>query len=510
MSRSPNHSHRPHNDLSASRGHSQLSADRSCRSPRQGVTRRGFLQGSLAAGATFVISGTKSSGQVLGANDAIRLAVAGINGRGSSHIEQFGRMADVRITYLIDPDRRLFEARSRKVQDVNGTKPKTVQDFRDALDDPNLDAISIATCNHWHAPMTIFACQAGKDVYVEKPCSHNVHEGRVAVQMARKHGRIVQHGTQSRSSRKWAAVQQYARSGHFGKLLISHGIASKPRGGIGVAEPKTPPDELDFNLWLGPAPEQPYHENLVHYNWHWFWDFGNGEIGNQGVHQMDIARWAIPGATLPTRVLSIGGRFGYQDQGETPNTQLTVFEFGDTLLVFEVCGLVDGQTRRVDNDFYFEQGSLISGGRFVANDGGDSTELPPVEVERGPGGNIFRNFIEALRSRNVSHLDADILDAHYSSALCHLGNLSYRLGTEVPFRSKSRPFGDHDYANQTWERLEEHLAKNRGLKLESMSYRVGRALRFDPTAERFVDDPQADQLLTRQYRKPFVIPDGVA
>ena len=177
--------------------------------------------------------------------------------------------------------------------------------------------------------MTIWACQAGKDVYVEKPCSHNVHEGRIAVEAARKHNRIVQHGTQSRSSQRWADLAALAKSGKLGKLLVSRGLCYKD-GGTAAAlgrhrhkPTKPPPAELDFNLWLGPAPEQPYHENLVHYNWHWFWDFGNGDIGNQGVHQMDIARWVIPGATLPKTVISLGGRFGYNDQGETPNTQVT-------------------------------------------------------------------------------------------------------------------------------------------------------------------------------------------
>ncbi len=287
-------------------------------------TRRAFLKASAAgaAAATFVISGTKASGRVIGANDRIRLGVAGIHGRGGSHIDAFAKMEDVDVTYLIDPDSRLFESRTKMVQDRGGTTPKCVQDIRIALEDKQLDAVSVATCNHWHSLITFWACEAGKDVYVEKPCSHNVFEGRQCVKMARKNGCIVQHGTQSRGSSSWAKQVAAIASGKYGKLLVSKAYASKPRWSIGFKDPKDPPPELDFDLWLGPAPKQPYHENIVHYNWHWFWDFGNGEIGNQGVHQMDIARWAIPGGTLPKSVISMGRRWvdaeDFRDQGRRP------------------------------------------------------------------------------------------------------------------------------------------------------------------------------------------------
>jgi predicted dehydrogenase len=262
-------------------------------------TRRQFLGRSLAAAATFAISGTKSSGRVLGANDELRIGVAGLHGRGGDHISAFGRIRGVRIVTLIDPDSRTFAARVKQVESKGGQTPRTLDDVRRALDNKDLDALSIATPNHWHTLITVWACQAGKDVYVEKPCSHTVHEGRAAVDAARKYQRIVQHGTQRRSSREWARAAAVIRSGQLGKLLISRGLCYKPRGSIGFRKPTTPPPELDFNIWLGPAAEQPYHANLVHYNWHWFWDFGNGDIGNQGVHEMDVARWRIPEATLP-------------------------------------------------------------------------------------------------------------------------------------------------------------------------------------------------------------------
>ncbi|HEX4611936.1 MAG TPA: Gfo/Idh/MocA family oxidoreductase, partial [Urbifossiella sp.] len=305
-------------------------------------SRRSFIRTTLATAATVTVAGTKSSGKVIGANDTIRIGVAGLNGRGKDHIGSYLGMQNVQITHLIDPDTRTYKRHLDAIAERGKPAPRCSQDVRRALEDRTLDAVSIATPNHWHALMTIWACQAGKDVYVEKPCSHNIHEGRIAVETARKHRRIVQHGTQNRSSRAWAELANVARSGSLGKLLVSRALCYKPRGSIGRKPETAPPAELDFNIWTGPAASRPHHGNLVHYNWHWFWDFGNGDIGNQGVHEMDKARWLIPGAVWPRSVLSLGGRFGYTDQGETPNSQVTVMDYGDTLLVFEVRGLRTG------------------------------------------------------------------------------------------------------------------------------------------------------------------------
>ena len=251
------------------------------------LTRRRFLKDTVAAAATITLAGTKSSGKVLGANDAIRIGVAGINSRGVEHIRQFAGMSGVYVKYLIDPDTRLFESRRREVRTRGHNNPRCVQDVRRALDDRNLDALSIATPNHWHALMTMWACQAGKDVYVEKPSSHNVREGRQTIEIARRHNRIVQHGTQNRSDENWRRVIEVIRSGKLGRLQVAYGLCYKPRNNLMGRVPSVraidAPRELDFNLWLGPAPRRDYHENLVHYRWHWFWDFGNGDLGNQGV-----------------------------------------------------------------------------------------------------------------------------------------------------------------------------------------------------------------------------------
>src|SRR5438128_1057579 len=296
------------------------------------VTRRTFLTHTLAVAATVMIAGTKSSGRVLGANDVVRVGVAGIHGQGNGHIEEYLGLKGVQITYLIDPDSGLFAPRSVPIKEKWGLSPTCVQDIRKALEDKELDAISIATPNHWHSLMTIWACQAGKDVYVEKPLSHNISEGRRCVEAARRYNRIGQPGTEERRRAGTGKENAALQFGKNGKAVVFKSLWCKAALSIGRKENAQPPADLDFNLWLGPAREQPYHANLVHYNWHWFWDFGNGDIGNQGVHEMDVARWAIRGAELPGRVWSLGGRFGYDDQGQTPNTQMAVFDYGTALL----------------------------------------------------------------------------------------------------------------------------------------------------------------------------------
>jgi predicted dehydrogenase len=475
-------------------------------------SRRDFLKraaGSFAA-ATFTIAGTRASGRVLGANDRIRVAVAGINSRGTAHMQAYCDMKDrVEIAYLVDPHSRLFGPRSKSVQERAGNLPKCVQDLRKALDDKDLDAVSIAAPNHWHSLLAIWACQAGKDVYVEKPCSHNIFEGRKLVEAARRYDCIVQHGTQSRSDANWAKTVAAVRSGKYGKLLVAYGYASKPRGSIGFKLPKEPPKELDFDLWLGPAPKQPYHQNIVDYNWHWFWDFGNGEIGNQGVHQMDIARWAMPEGAMPQSVISLGGRFGYKDQGQTPNTQLTIIDFGGPKLFFEDRGLVDNKTMKVTDEFHME-GGVIKLGKFFPKGKKDGEKLAkfPVAFPDTSGGH-FGNFIDCVRSRKRENLHAEILEGHLSSSLCHLGNVSYRLGTEVPFSQETKAFGDDKAAYEALASMKEHLADAAKLKLDDATYRLGRKLTFDANTERFVGDEEANAMLTRAYRAPYVVPESV-
>jgi len=477
------------------------------------LNRRHFLKSTLAAAASVTIAGTKSSGRVLGANEAIRVGVAGLNGRGGEHVRAFLGMEGVQITYLIDPDTRTFAAKSRQIRERSGNTPRTLQDVRTALEDRNLDVLSIATPNHWHSLMTIWACQAGKDVYVEKPMSHNGHEGRMAADMARRHDRIVQHGTQSRTDGGWANVMDVIRSGQLGRLLVARGLCYKDRysprsGGLVPSVRRVDsPRELDFNIWTGPAPSRPYHENLVHYRWHWFWDFGNGDIGNQGVHQMDIARWAIAGATLPRSAICLGGRFGNPDQGESPNTQVALFDYGRTKLIFEVRGLPTQRYRNqmVGNTFHLEEGTIVGTSAFYPRGRNRAEPLPRVSASRrGPGRDHFANFIAAVRSRQQADLNANILEGHYSSALCHLANISYRLGSNVPFNPRARAITDNPDATEALERMEEHLRMDE-VNLQTTNVRVGPRLVFNTETESFMDNAEANRLLTRDNRRPFVV-----
>jgi len=469
----------------------------------KGTTRRDFMKGALLGG----IAASAFARNVIGANDEIRVGVVGIHGRGGTHIREFRNIQGVRVAAICDVDRKVLEQRARQAPGA----AKYV-DVRKLLEDESIDAIAIATPNHTHSLITYWACVAGKDVYVEKPCSHNVFEGRKIVEAARKYKCIVQHGTQSRSSEAWARMTAAARSGKYGKLVVAKGYCCKPRWSIGWRPFAAPPQYLDFNLWLGPAPDQPYHANLVHYNWHWFWDFGNGDIGNQGVHQMDIARWGI-GKTLPRAVLSLGGRYvnepGFKDQGQTPNQLVSIFDYGDCLLLFETRGLVGKNKkwpRMVTNEFYTTEG-VIKDGKFFPKNGG---KPQPIEVEAHvqPGGN-FRNFITCVRSRKRSELNAEILEGHLSSALCHLGNISYRMGVETKFeKPQNLDFSDNKIVGDSIMTMLENT-RAIGVNVQNATLRVGPKLFFDPEKERFIDNPAADMFLTREYRKPFVVPENV-
>jgi len=469
-----------------------------------GFSRRAFLQSSLVVAAGTGLS-PRSWAQVAGANNDIRIGVVGLNGRGGSHLEEFSKIPGVRIAALCDVDLKVLEARAAKLPEA--TK---YQDIRKLLESREVDAISIATCNHWHSLATIWACQAGKDVYVEKPCSHNVFEGRKCVEAARKYGRIVQHGTQQRGG-GGARFRALVQSGVYGRLLVSKGYCCKPRWSIGFKPVKDPPATLDFDLWLGPAPKQPYHENLVHYNWHWFWDFGNGDVGNQGVHEMDVARWAI-GGTLPRSVISLGGRYvnepDFKDQAQTPNQLVTVMEFDGALLLFETRGLVGKDPRypnQVMNELYFEAG-VVREGKFYAKGKSEGEPLAKVEVPRIEGG-VFGNFIACMRSRKQQDLCADILEGHLSSACCHLGNISYRLGKERPFE-KPADLGSNTVVGDSIMTMLENT-KAIGVDPAKATLWVGPKLAFNAATEKFVDHPAADQLLTREYRAPFVVPAQV-
>jgi predicted dehydrogenase len=409
-----------------------------------------------------------------GANDRLRFAVVGVRGRGRDHIECVSKLPGASVAAVCDIDQANLERAQAYSEKLGAGKPRGYADLRKLLDDRSIDAVAIATPNHWHALATIWACRAGKDVYVEKPVSHNLWEGRKMVEAARKYGRIVQAGMQSRSiAHKRRAIERL-REGAIGRVYMARGICFKRRTSIGRGPDGPVPKGVEYDLWLGPAPQRPFNPNRFHYNWHWYWDYGNGDIGNQGVHEMDIARWGLNVEGLPTRVFSDGGKYVYDDDQETPNTQHASFAYGGLRLVFEVRGLLsngegsiefDG-SNYIGNIFYGSEGFLCVDSKgyqiYLGDKAVKSEEMKAQEPRIWDTSPHFANFAAAVRSRKHTDLNADILEGHLSAGLCHLANVSYR---------------------------------------------VGRSLRFDRAAETFGKEADANALLTRNYRAPYTIPD---
>jgi predicted dehydrogenase len=475
-------------------------------------SRRGFLQTSSAAGASLILTGTRASGQVLGANDRVRVAIAGLNGRGQSHLAGWLEQPNVEIAYLIDPDKKVLANAMNSLQSRLKDKftAQGVADVRVALEDKNLDAVSVATPNHWHSLITIWAAQAGKHVYVEKPMSHDVGEGRIAVAAQQKYGVVIQHGTQSRSDAKIAGLHEAIQAGKFGKLKISYGYCCKRRGTIGHKPISEPPANLDWNIWRGPAVIDEFHANYVHYNWHWFWKTGNGDLNNQGTHQLDIARWALDKElTHPVKAMAIGGRFQWNDQGETPNTMMGIAEYANGQQVFFNVRNIDypGYENQVENEYYFEDGGRIVRGKYFA---AGSKEGEPLNIEPGkvtPGGN-WGAFITACREGKPELANGNVYDAHYGCVLGHLMNNSYRLGEKVPFNAKAGRFGDNKDAAEHFLKLHEVMRDGVGVPEDGAEYTVGPWITFDPTTEMHVGDfaTEANALLKDANRPGFEIP----
>jgi predicted dehydrogenase len=437
------------------------------------INRRGFLKKSAAVSAVAMAGCASTSKDRTplavttprrGPNEELRVAVVGFNGMGKAHIHAHSRPKDVRVVTLCDTDERVWKKNIKLVEEKSGRKPKTEHDVRRVMDDKDVDIISTATPNHWHALITVWACQAGKDVYVQKPCSHNIFEGRKMVEAAKKYKRIVQVGTQSRSSTALREAVTLLGEGIIGEIYMVRGLCFKNRNSIGFEEDCPTPDGVHFDLWLGPAAKRSFNPNLVHYNWHWNWDFGNGDIGNQGVHEMDICQWTMgKDDTLPVEVHSMGGRYTYKDQGQTPNTQVSTFKYDDgKMLVFEVRG------RQTNKEEGVSVGNIIYGSKGYMVIGGYSTFKTFIDGKPGPerkgGGDHFANFHRAVRQGDPSLLNAPIEFGHRSAALCHMANISYKLG---------------------------------------------RSLEFDPKTETFKNDRESNKMLTRDYRKGFVVPRKV-
>ena len=477
------------------------------------TTRRRFLQTSSAASASLLLMGTRASGKVIGANDRIRIAVAGLNGRGKSHLKGWLEQDNVEVAYVVDPDQKVLASTLHVLQSKGITTCKGIADVRHALEDKTVDALSIATPNHWHSLMTIWGAQAGKHVYVEKPMSHDIAEGRIAVQAQEKYGVVIQHGTQRRSNAGIAGLHEALQQGRLPRLEIAYGYCCKPRGSIGFEPVTTPPSNLNWELWKGPAVIDEYHANYVHYDWHWFWKTGNGDLNNQGTHQLDVARWAIDKEqTHPVRVMALGGRFQWKDQGETPNTMFGIAEYPNGQYVFFNVRNVnyEGYKRQVYNEYYLEDGSKITGeGRYKITRPGSShaEDLPLPDGHVTPGGN-WAAFIAAIRAGDPSMANGNVMDAHYGCVMGHLMNNSYRLGEKVPFNAKAGKFGDNVDAADHFLKLHEIMRDGVGLPEDGTEYIVGPWLTFDPATERHVGDhaEEANALLKDPNNRGFEVP----
>lgn len=476
--------------------------------------RRTFLKTSAAA-SSFLITGTRASGNIIGANDRVRVAVAGLNGRGKSHLAGWMKQKNVEVAYVIDPDKNVLNSTLARLGDrVEGKyTTKGVKDLREALEDKNVDALSIAAPNHWHSLMTIWGAQHGKHVYVEKPMSHDVAEGRTAVAAQRKYGVVIQHGTQRRSDPGIAGLHEALQNGKLPRLKIAYGYCCKPRGSIGFKRPGPPPENLDWDLWKGPAVIDQYHGNYVHYNWHWFWETGNGDLNNQGTHQLDVARWAIDkDQTHPIRAMALGGRFQWNDQGETPNTMFGLAEYPNKQYVlFNVRNVnYEGYKREVHNEYYLEDGSKIVGeGKYkIYRPGSDKAEDLPLDPGHTTPGDNWESFITAVRAGDPSMANGNVMDAHYGCVMGHLMNNSYRLGKKMPFNEKAASFGDNQDAAEHFLKLHAIMRDGVGLPENGTEYTVGPWLTFDPHTERHVGDhaEEANALLKDPDNKGYEIP----
>jgi len=473
-------------------------------------SRRSFLRQSMLA-ATAATTGPSphslKAAQSKSPNEKIGVAIIGTGGRGAAHAMAFASRSDCEIRYLCDADLSRAHGLAGRVVQHQKAAPKTVQDMRKIFEDDSVDVVSIASCNHWHALASIWAMQAGKDVYVEKPVSHNVSEGRRMVQVARKYQRICQTGTQYRSHGSNQAMVEFIAAGKVGEVNLAFCMVGKRRGPIGTRGKFDPPKSVDYDLFCGPAPLAPVTRPRFHYDWHWIWDLGNGDLGNSGIHRVDIARWALGVKGPGKAVMSYGGRLGYSDAGETPNTQVTLHDFGDKSIVVEVHGLPTTPYKQMSNGLVIEgSGGYITSTQTSA--AAFDLEGKKMQDLEGEATDHFDNFIRAVRSRKSSDLNADILEGHQSSALCHLGNISHRLGrqakpTEILNRLSVQKI--HGDLAETFDRNLKHL-KDNGVDLDKTPLTLGASLAIDPKDETFLDHPEADTLLTRPYRDPFVVP----
>lgn len=489
--------------------------------------RRDFLKhtafgiGAAATAGPVHILRADDRPQSSSPNEKLGVAVVGVGGRGGSHLEAYSSRKDTEVLYVCDCDESIGKGRLAGVGERQGRMPEYVKDFRTILDDPAVDIVTTATPNHWHALISILALQAGKHVYVEKPVSHNVWEGRQIVHWARKMNRLCQCGTQSRSSPSLKAAQAWLHEGHLGKIQYAIGTCYKPRKSIGkLDKPLVIPPHIDYDLWCGPAAKVDLYRPRLHYDWHWDWNTGNGDMGNQGIHQMDIARWFLGESTLSPQVVSVGGRLGYEDAGNTPNTQTVLHLYEKAPLIFETRGLPESKEAQKEwkpMDSYrgsqigviiqCEQGYLVipsyTGVAAYTNDG------ERIQTWSG-GGDHFGNLVDAIRTGRKEDLNGEILEGHLSSALCHTGGISHQLGRPATAKEVAQAISRHDLFADSFDRMAHHLRRNEVDIDNQPVLSLGPWLAMDVQAERFLNHEAANTMLTRDYRAGYVVPDALA
>jgi predicted dehydrogenase len=491
-------------------------------------TRRSFLKAVAGTAATFSLP-ARVYAAAKGANEAVRIGGIGFNGRGMGDLSGLLAAPNVRVTALCDVDTAVLD-KGKAAMENAGQTVEVFSDLRKLIESKDVDAVMIATPNHWHTLAAIWAMQAGKDVYLEKPVSHTLWEGKQLEAAVKKHGAILQSGTQSRSSLALQEAQAWAKAGNLGRLLRVHGTCYKRRPSIGKVSGAQPiPATVDYDLWCGPSPKTELLRSKLHYDWHWVWDTGNGDLGNQGVHQVDIARWFMGEKGLPPTALSFGGRFGYVDDATTPNTQLIVLPYEKAPMYFEVRGLPDGKGSKSMDSYrgssigvvlQYEKGHLLipSYSAVIAFDEKGEVikrwgkyalpgEVPVVEEKADPAApkplTHHSNFISAVRSRDAASLSCNVREGVVSSALCHLAGISHRLGTPMSVAAATDRIKTDPYAAETLGRMFEHLKLNDALP-ENIT--LGALLKVDTVKETIVGNPAARALEHRKERAPYKVP----
>jgi predicted dehydrogenase len=482
-------------------------------------SRRNFLaQSALATvAAPFIVR--SAFGQGNSPNEKIGVMIVGTGGQGGNHVNAMLDDPRTVVLYLCDPDTGRATRQAEKVAEKQGSTPKVIRDMREALADPQLDLVMCAAVNHWHALCGIWALQAGKHVFLEKPICSSIHEGWAITAAAKKYGKVVQVGTQRRSHRAHIEAVKFVQEGGIGEVKLARGICYKRRRSIGPPGQYPVPANVDYNLWCGPCPDDPPTRRTFHYDWHWQRKYGNGEIGNNGPHFNDLARWYLGLDRFPNSVFAYGGRVGYDveqnrpgyvDAGDTPNTHVSVYDYGDKTIVMECRGLETPQLRGVDF------GAVIYGSEGYLTTNGDAGNLCIVfdltgkEIKRFTGGgNRFTEFVDAVEKNDPSIVKADARCGALSAALCHLGEIAYYVGesNKQPIAEIEKVLADNADHLATFKDTIGHLEKN-GVDANKTMLSISKVLKIDPATEKFTDSEEANKLITRPYRVGFVVPDA--